>query len=93
MGGQSSFKTRPQMAAIAAADSCSARGEHARSGPLFWSPTLANPARFSREKRVRKRNDAPDDLASPEVPMLRANREPFRPHSFIDGECQGCGLV
>ena len=44
MGGQSSFKTRPQMAAIAAADSCSARGEHARSGPLFWSPTLANPA-------------------------------------------------
>jgi hypothetical protein len=29
MGGQSSFKTRPQMAAIAV-DSCSARGEHGR---------------------------------------------------------------
>jgi hypothetical protein len=47
---------------------------------------------FARKTR-QERNDAPDDLASPEVPMLRTNKEPFRPHSFIDGECQGCGLV
>jgi Phage integrase family len=37
----------------------------------------------------RRETMAPDDQPSPEVPMLRANEEPFRPHSFVNSACQG----